>query len=202
MMAWQRLGPGRERLETYILFTSALHEKNVKTMKWFRSEFPHFFDSDEELLQSDPSHRALTEAVFRGHDDSWAWFPDPNKPGTLKRITVRQMFRDVMEKTDATAQTVEYDVMYSHGSDIIHTGPHSLAGLLSRVATSKKFFLESLHSADLRLVALAVSNAAMLVVLRTADEYIGLDLESDIEAIAEMNRTLDGQAPSAQTSDS
>ncbi len=190
LMAWQRLDPGRERLETYILFTSALHERGVETLEHFRSEFPHLFDEDEEPTQSDPSHRAVTEAVFHDRDDTWAWFPDPDKPGKLKKITVAQMFRDVMEKTDPNARTIEYDVMYHLGSQVIHTAPFSLRGLLARVRASKTFFLEPLHSTDSRLMALAISNVAMIVVLKTADDYIGLDLEADLEEIVEASRAV------------
>jgi hypothetical protein len=92
------------------------------------------------------------------------------------------MFRDVMEKPEPEARTFEYDLMYHLGSEVVHTGPHSLSGLLSRIMARQTFFLEPLHS-DTRLMALAISNVAMLVVLRTAGEYIGLGLESDLEAI-------------------
>jgi len=190
LMAWQRLGPGRERLETYVLFTSALHERGVETLDHFRSESPHLFDEDEEPRRSDPGHRAVTEAVFLGRDDTWAWFPDPDKPGRLKRITVAQMFRDVMEKTDPKARTIEYDVIYHLGSQVIHTAPFGLGGLLARLKASKTFFLQPLHSTDSRLVALAISNVAMIVVLKTADEYIGLDLEADLEEIVEANHAV------------
>jgi hypothetical protein len=100
------------------------------------------------------------------------------------------MFGDVMEKTAPKARTLEYDVMYHLGSQVIHTAPFGLSGLLARVKASKTFFVESLHSTDSRLMALAISNVAMIVVLKTADEYIGLDLEADLEEIVEASRAV------------
>lgn len=57
------------------------------------------------------------------------------------------------------------------------------------------FFLDVLHSRDSRLVALAVSNVMMLVVLQTMDQYVGLGLEADIEEIHNANKALSARMP-------
>jgi len=161
---------------------------------WVQAGVPQFFDDDEEPVRSDPGHRAITEAVFRDHDDTWAWFPDPEKPAKLKKVTVAQMFRDVMEKTGPKARTIEYDVMYHLGSQVIHTAPYGLGGMLARLKESKTFFVRPLHSTNSRPRALAISNVAMMVVLRTADEYIGLGLSADLSEIVEADRAV-GEKP-------
>jgi hypothetical protein len=185
LMAWQRLGDGRQRLETYVLFVSALHERAVSTMNELRSALPHLFD--DEPMESDPGDRGVAEAVFKD-DHTWAWLPDD--AGKLKKITIAQMFRDVMEKRDRGAITVEYDVMYHLGSQEVHTGPYSLGYLLSTLWKSQTFFLEPRHAETSCLIPLAISNIAMLAVLNTVDEYVGLDLEEDLKAIIEANRTI------------
>jgi hypothetical protein len=199
LMAWQRLGPGRERLETYILFASALHERVVEALQYHRTQFPDL-SVEDDAPESDPAYRAVAQAVFQGWDDTWARFPDPDKPGKLKKVTVAQMFRDVVEKADPRARTFEYDMMYHMGSEHIHTGPHSLSYILARVKESQTVFIEPLHAVDSRLTALAVSNVAMLSVLNIVDEYVGLDLEAELQAIVDANRTLNESIKSEELS--
>jgi hypothetical protein len=186
LMAWQRLGRGRERLETYVLFVSALRERNVRTMTELRAALPHVFDG-REPVESDPRHRATADAVF-GDDHTWAWFP--NDAGTLTKTSIAQMFRDVMERVDRRAVTVEYDLMYHLGSQEIHSGPYALSYLLAGLKDSQAFFLEPRHAESSRVIALAISNIAMLAVLNTVDDYVGLDMEKDLQAIIRANHAI------------
>jgi hypothetical protein len=188
LMEWQRIGPGRERLETYILFTSVLRERTKANVRRFYAEFD-WFDSGNSV--SDPYHAAVAESVFQGYDDSWAYFPDPEKPSRLKRVSMRAMLEEIIDKK----RPFEYEVMYRMGNDRIHTSPFGIANLLGAVTARTAFFLDVIQSRDPCVVALSVSNSLMLVVLQTVSHYVGLDLEPDIEDIHEATKVLAGRMP-------
>jgi hypothetical protein len=191
LMAWQRLGPGRERLETYVLFSSVLRKQTIENRERFYQEFGWSSDEAKAAAAPDPYHEAIAESVFRGHEDTWAYFPDPDNPRKLKRVGMRQMLEDLTEKE----RPFEYEVMYRMGNDQIHTSPFGVAYLLSHVKANKVFFLDVLHARDSRLVALEVSNVLMLVVLQTMDQYAGLGLEANIEDIHVATKALSARMP-------
>ena len=91
--------------------------------------------------------------------------------------------------------------MYHLGSQVIHTAPYGLGGILARLKESKTFFVRPLHSTNSRLRAPAISNVAMMVVLQTADEYIGLGLSADLSEIVEANRAVGEVPQGAATAD-
>jgi len=61
-----------------------------------------------------------------------------------------------------------------------HSAPYGLGGILARLKENKTFFVRPVHSTNSRPRALAISNVAMMVVLQTADECIGLGLSADL----------------------
>jgi hypothetical protein len=85
LMAWMLKGQGRVRLETYILFGAVLSERLVEIVE-------KYYADNAALLamarnKTDPYARAIASDVFGGRDDTWAYFPNPDKPGRLKRVT-------------------------------------------------------------------------------------------------------------------
>src|SRR4051812_10304564 len=105
-----------------------------------------------ELTNHEPDayHVAVRESVFRGHDDTWAYFPDPTNPKKLQRVGMRTMLEEVVGKE----RPFEYEVMYRMGSDAIHTSPFGIGSLLPRVSSSRTFLLEVVQARDSCLVAL------------------------------------------------
>jgi hypothetical protein len=94
LMLWLLGGPGRDRLETYVLFMSVVHEQTIS----FLEKYAH--DPATVSLvksKSDPYHRAIARSVFGGHDNTWAYFPIPDKPGKLRRVTIFEMFNEVAQ---------------------------------------------------------------------------------------------------------
>ena len=184
LMAWQRLGPGRQRLETYILFASAQHEHWADTVLHL---------DPQSTPRSDPYHAAVTEAVFQGYDDTWAYFPNPQRPDKLQKVGMRTMLRDL----PGNERPFEYQGLYRLGCDHVHTSPYSLGYLLAPVAARRMFFLEPLHASDSRVAALAVSNSSMLIVLDVMDEYVGLGIAADVKKLVDLAQPSNNVAATA-----
>jgi hypothetical protein len=182
LMRWMLDGPGRDRLETYVLFMSVLHEKTIALVN------EHFKDRPEMLEiakdKSDPYHVAIAEAVFDGNDNTWAYFPS-GRPGRLRKIPIAEMFKGAGDQGPAADQggatrTFGYDGPYSMASQFIHSGPESLYGIL-RNLTPRHFFALSPQPCRERCgMALSDSNIAMLIALDALSDYMGLGLERRI----------------------
>lgn len=176
LLEWLLRGEGRRRLETYVMFTSVLHEQAVATIAQFRERFRSA--GADPSVDSDPYHRAVSECLFSGtKDDRATWAFSPEK-GVLRRVSVKQIFTEVTGDS-----SFEYEMLYSMGSDIVHSGPFSLTRTLQHGLKRRTFMLQALPVEDGRTIALAVSNAAMLLVLASFDEYVGLGLAEELETL-------------------
>lgn len=184
LMAWQRLGPGRERLETYVLFTSAQQERGADVFKAVAEQIA--VDREPKFGEADPYNAAIAQHVFAGNDDTWAYFPNPDNPRELQRVSMRRMTKEVMEKS----RPIEYELFYWIGSEEIHSGPLSLGPALRKLRSRETFAVEPAHERDGCLQALAISNVAMLSVLKTLDGYAGLGIEEELDQIYADIKTL------------
>lgn len=189
LLEWLIRGDGhRRRLEAYALFTSVAHERVVATLERFRGRF--VAAGAEELPQSDPYHHAVAEKLFGGISEerpTWELRDD----GTLVRVSVRRMFADVTY----TEHSYEYQIMYGAlGSEIVHSGPFSLGTAITALEERGISFLEPMPNPDKCTIALAMSNAAMFLVLDSLNEYIGLNLSDELAALKAENQKDPGAA--------
>jgi hypothetical protein len=195
MMRWLLGGPGRQRLETYVLFMSVLQERGVETIRRVLDQRPHL--DTGERFKSDPYHRTVAASVFDDHHDTWAYFPDPRRRGELRRVTIREMFQEVTGEDDP----IDYRLLYhGFGSQAVHSGPFSLAHILAVLLRNDCFLLDVIGSADAVALALGVSNGAMLMALEALDEYAGLSLSHELEPIAAAVRDSAGSWPGSANS--
>jgi hypothetical protein len=186
LIAWLLKGDGRVRLETYALFAAVLHER-------FSDNFAHFYSDRDEVRdwaksRSDPFARAVWHQVFGGKHDTWAYFPDPDKPNKLRKTTIKSMFSEADADSGPASRYTGfiYDVAYARGSQFIHSGPLSVDSVIPSVRSHRHFFLSTMPSPMHRLEALHVSNVAMVFVLDSLNDYIGLGLSDRIKAISEL----------------
>jgi hypothetical protein len=165
------------------MFLSVVHERAVETIDAYRERFEATIGATPRLT-SDPYHRAVWTHVFcnaKGQptkSDRPTWDFD----AVTKRrepISVPWLFREI-----ATAdESFEYDFLYgAFGSDIVHSGPFSL-GPTQRAMNRDSFTLQSLPIGQYCTIALAVSNSAMLLVLESLAEFLGLDLSNDLQPL-------------------
>jgi hypothetical protein len=177
LMRWMLGGIGRDRLETYVLFMSVLHERTIRVVDKHFGHHPDFVRL--VMSKSDPYHKAVARSVFGNHQNTWAYFPVPNKPGKLRQVKIVDIFKDVSEGDDFA-----YEGPYASGSQFIHSGPESLFETLKQLMRSPVFQLSPMPLKTHRGTAIASSNASMLTALKALDEFIGLNLSERIEAIA------------------
>jgi hypothetical protein len=200
LMRWMLDGTGRDRLETYVLFMSVLHEKLVALVNEYFQERPEMLEIARD--KSDPYHVAIAEAVFDGNDSTWAYFPS-NKPGRLRKIPIAEMFKGAGDQEGA-GSSFAYDGPYSMASQFIHSGPESLYGVLSDLRPRQFFTLSPQPSRERCGMALSDSNIAMLIALDALSDYMGLGLDERIKAMKDarqafakstFNETVDEAVP-------
>jgi hypothetical protein len=169
-------------LETFVLFFSVIRKRGFEKPE-------HFYRAlaEREDFGRDPYDRAIAEHVFDDRLDTWAYFPNPSKPGELTRVSIRKIFEQITDN----ARPVEYEMYCTMGSDEVHSTPMSLAGILGRIRSRDTFILQPILSDDVSVLALAISNSAMLLVLDSFNEYAGLGLDTDLNAIKAMIRSYD-----------
>ncbi len=183
LLEWLIRGQGRQRLEAYVMFTSVQHERVAATLQRHADRFAAAGATTD--VASDPYHRAVWAVTFRDEkgrptrSERPTWeFDDTTKRG--KPFNVSDLFREIA----GGAHSYEYDVMYGAiGSDIVHSGPFSLTHTLQRMGSRLTFVLEPTPVREMCTIALALSNAAMFLVLDSLTEYLGLDLSADLEPL-------------------
>jgi hypothetical protein len=138
LFEWLIRGDGRRRFEAYAMFTSVAHERIVEIFGRHRNRF---LGAGAEAITSDADHRAVWNYTFRdgagkptkSHRPTWE-FDRTNGKG--KPIPTADTFREI-------EGTFEYDVLYGElGSDIVHTGPFSLARTLQALGNRQTFILQ------------------------------------------------------------
>jgi hypothetical protein len=179
LLEWLTRGEGRQRLESYVMFLSVVHERVAETIERHRARFDDA--GAESRVASDPYHHDIRAHTFqdqRGRptkSDRPTWMFD-SQSGEGEPISVRKMFAEI-----AGESSFEYDVLYGAiGSDIVHSGPFSLGRILRGVTSEEKFVLRPAPSRELCTIALASSNTAMYLIVDSLTEYIGLDLSSEL----------------------
>jgi len=178
MLEWLIRGEGRRRLEAYAMFTSVQHERVVGTVERHKDRFIAAGASAE--LKADPYHRAIWKHVFgdkKSHRPTWE-FDRTTRKG--EPVSVHDVFKEIAEGKPS----FEHDVLYgSLGSDIVHSGPFSLSRILASMANRQTFVLRPTPVADMCTIALASSNTAMLLVLDSLTQYLGLDLSAELDRL-------------------
>lgn len=183
LLEWLNRGEGRQRLEAYVMFLSVQHERIARTVQRHEARFSAA--GAPAAVRSDPYHHAVWTHVFQDNKKNKTvptrsqrptWELDP-KPGQLHDIAVRDLFVEIADGK----QSFEHDVLYGAlGSEVVHSGPFSLLSIQSAIGRRDTFVLRPVPVDDECTVALAVSNTAMLLVLDTLTEYMGLDLSSEL----------------------
>jgi hypothetical protein len=194
LLEWLIRGDGhRRRLEAYAVFTSVAHERVVATLGRFRDRFVAAGAAD--LPKSDPYQRAVAEQLFGGiSEERPTWNLRDN--GTLVRVSVKKMFEDVTY----SEQSYEHQIMYGAlGSELVHSGPFSLATAITALEERGITFLQSMPNPDKCTIALATSNSAMFLVLDSLNEYVGLGLGDDLAALKAENPKDPEAAKGAET---
>ena len=176
LMRWLLGGSGRDRLETYILFMGVLHVRAIRVVTEYFPDRPEFVALVKAT--SDPYHRAVAASVFLNRDDTWAYFPNPDRPGRLRKVRIAEMFEEV------APDRFPYRGPYAMGSQFIHSGPDSLMQILPNLVGARYVKVEPMPSPIKRTMALSFSNAHMLTALAALDDFVGLDLAEAIDAIA------------------
>jgi hypothetical protein len=192
LLEWLIRGDGRRRLEAYVLFTSVQHERVAAIIQRHAPRLVAAGVTHD--VQSVPYHRAVWSATFRDSRDrptrsdrpTWEFDPSTQRG---RPISVRELFREIA----GDEPSYEYDVMYGAlGSDIVHSGPFSLSNIVQVLESESTFTLRPMPVPELRTVALAMSNAAMCLVLESLTEYLGLDLAVEFDALrAKVNLSPD-----------
>jgi len=99
------------------------------------------------------------------------------------------MFDEIKDSKDLFS--FEYQMMYGAlGSDIIHSGPFSLTRTVTTVLDRSMFVLRPAPSPDLCTLALGMSNAAMFLVLDSLNEFVGLGLSEELNALKAENQKV------------
>lgn len=183
LLEWLIRGEGRRRLETYAMFLSVVHERVVETIERHKGRF--ISAGADPKVSSEAYHRAIRTHVFVDtkrrptRSDRATWDFD-RVTGAGQPVNVAQLFREVA----SASESFEYDMLYgAFGSDIVHSGPFSLAHTLRAMDGRKTFLLRPTPNIDLCTIALASSNTAMFLVLDSLTEYLGLDLSADLEPL-------------------
>ena len=165
------------------MFTSVQHERVAATLQRHGERFAAAGATTD--VASDPYDRAIWCVTFRDEkgrptrSERPTWeFDDTTKQG--KAFKVSDLFREIA----GGAHSYEYDVMYGAiGSDIVHSGPFSLTHTLQRMGNRSTFLLEPMPVREMCTIGLALSNAAMFLVLDSLTEYLGLDLSAELEPL-------------------
>lgn len=183
LLEWLIRGEGRRRLEAYAMFLSVVHERVVETIERHKGRF--ISAGADPKVSSDAYHRAIRTLVFvdtKGRptkSDRPTWDFD-RVTGAGQPVNVAKLFREVA----GAQESFEYDVLYGAlGSDIVHSGPFSLAHTLQALDGRQTFLLRPIPVIDLCTIALASSNTAMFLVLDSLTEYLGLDLSADLDPL-------------------
>lgn len=174
LMAWMMGGDGLVRLETYALFGAALHQRLFEVIEKYYHDKPELMRLARD--KSDPYTRAIAQQVFGGREDTWAYFPNPEKPGKLRRVTVKEMFDELQPGGDGFA----YVVPYARGSQFVHSGPLSVTSTVKHALTLETFMVAAVPSTAYCEEALSISNVGMLLALSALSNYTGIDLTEPI----------------------
>jgi hypothetical protein len=95
------------------------------------------------------------------------------------------MFQEVAD----SQLSFEHEVLYGAlGSDVVHSGPFSLGRIREQLRRRGYISAKPMPLATGRTIALAASNVAMLLVLDTLNEYAGLGLGDEIQAVKDFDR--------------
>lgn len=187
LLEWLIRGSGRRRLEGYVLFLSVAHERIVETINRHRKRFAQAGAGAE--VDSSSYHQAVWRTVFQDskgkptRSDRPTWNFDDTRAS--EPVSVKAMFQEI-----AGEHSFEHDVLYGAlGSDIVHSGPFSLARIEQTLVDKKTFTLGPCPSRELCTIALASSNTAMFLVLDSLTQYIGLNLSAELDPLRKQAAT-------------
>jgi hypothetical protein len=175
LMSWMLDGEGRDRLETYVLFMSVLHEKTISLVTEHYQDRPEILEMATD--KSDPYHVAIAETVFGDNENTWAYFPS-GRSGKFRQIRISEIFKDAVGQ-------FAYDGPYTMASQFVHSGPESLYGILRHLGSRQFFELSPRPSTERSAMALSDSNLAMLVALDALSTYMGLGLSERIKSMVD-----------------
>jgi hypothetical protein len=178
LLEWLIRGDGRLRLEAYSMFMSVQHERYVDVIGRHRQRFiAAGTDSD---VESDSYHRAVRKHTFGDRKTDRPTWEFDRATGTGAPKSVKNIFDEIA----GDVPSFEYDVLYGAlGSDIVHSGPLSLARILRTLGDRHTFVLQPMPDAEKCTIALASSNAAMFLVLDSFTQYLGLDLSAEMNPL-------------------
>jgi hypothetical protein len=184
LLEWLTRGEGRRRLEAYVMFLSVQHERVGATVHRHEARFLAAGATPE--VPSDPYDAAVWGHVFRDRKKDRptrsqrpTWKLDPDT-GQLLEVSVRELFTEIADGE----HSFEHDIVYGAlGSEAVHSGPFSLLSIQNAMGRPETFVLRPCPVPDECIIALAVSNTAMVLVLDTLTEYIGLDLSAELTAL-------------------
>lgn len=167
----------RRRLETYALFTSVMHERTVAVGERFRSRFSAA--GADWQVTTDPYHHSVARHVFGDPRDDRPT-RELNDDGILNPVFVKRMF----EVVTGMPESYEYLVFYAAlGSDIVHSGPFSLSGPTALLEQRNIAILKPMPDPGNCTIALAMGNSAMVLVLDSLNEFLGLGLSDELAAL-------------------
>jgi hypothetical protein len=201
LLEWLMRGEYRERIDAYILWNDVVLERRIATVQRFADRFAAAAGRDPEL-KSDPERRWVAEYIFGdARTDRPTWIfrragncaesdqSSPSQSDKAKKrgrtnaamssrpVAIREMFEGI-------TASFEHQVLYGAiGSDIVHSGPTSLSQILSAIWSRTTFILHPIPDTDHCTIALALSNVAMLLVLGSLNEFLGLDMSAALEEL-------------------
>jgi hypothetical protein len=165
------------------MFMSVQHERTARMIDRHKARFTAA--GADALIVSDRYHQAVWAHTFRDHKGQKTkthrptWEFDRSRAAGYP-LSVHDLFREIAEDDIS----FEYDILYGAlGSDIVHSGPFSLLTIQRQIGDRKTFLLRPMPDADKRVIALATSNVAMVLVLDSLTEYIGLDISCELSRL-------------------
>lgn len=184
LLEWLIRGEGRRRLEAYVMFLSVQHERIAETIERHKGRLVAAGAIPD--VPSHPYHRAIWTHTFqdtkkqrptRSSRPTWEFDRNTRKG---EPVSVHDMFREIANAN----HSFEYDLLYGvFGSEIVHSGPFSLSSIQRLMGNRETFVLKPMPVPDACIIALATSNSAMVLVLDSLTEYMGLDLSAELEQL-------------------
>lgn len=199
LLEWLIRGEGRRRLESYVMFTSVQHERYAATNNRYAARFAAAGATPE--VRPDPYHQAIWTHVFRDNkgkpttSDRPTWEFDRNT-AKGQPVGVRHLFHEIADANFSFEHEVLYGALCS---DIVHSGPLNLMSIQRLMGNRRTFVLQPMPVPDTCTIALASSNTAMVLVLDSLTEYLGLNLSAELDALKAKSK-VDPYAPGEERS--
>lgn len=182
ILSWITAGPWIERVDTFGLFYAAAKRRLVQVITDHHARTP-FAAEAEEIWRTMSAESLIAEKLFANHHLDWARFPDPQKPGKVRIVKLKEMLAEIDAAHVGTTGHHAYAFAYFDSSHFVHSTVFGIRNADADMAREHTFCIAERPRTEVARLALIVSSLWMLTAVNGLGEFLRAGIDDEIEAL-------------------